>query len=65
MHDNFKIKFKELDDYKFANNQKIDMCMSVVEDIEITKIQQKELHDFVELYNNDLIHQMNLVRELI
>lgn len=65
VHDRQKTKFKEMDDYQFKNDQKMDICLGVVDDVEITKKAQKELQAFAELYNKDLIHQLSKHRKEI
>lgn len=65
VHDRLRIKFKDLDDYKFQNDQKMNQCMEVREDIEITKKHQYDLQAFVEKSQKDLIKQVTAVRHLL
>jgi len=43
VHDRMRFKFRELDDYKFENDIKMQKCLEVRDDIEITKTRQYEL----------------------
>ena len=58
VHDRMRFKFRELDDYKFQNNIKMQKCLEVRDDIEITKTRQYELQQFVERTQKELIKQV-------
>ena len=58
VHDRMRFKFRELDDYKFQNDIKMQKCLEVRDDIEITKTRQYELQQFVERTQKELIKQV-------